>query len=144
MMLHLQKPAEDYISFFQTLTPRSLPLIVQHVSEDVVFRDPFHDVRGIEQMKKIFNHMFETCDHPRFTVIDHAYGKDGMTVYLKWRFTAGTKIGALDFIGVSEVTFDPKGKVASHVDFWDSSAEFYSKISILRPFFTFLRRKASA
>ncbi len=143
-MLNLQKPLEDYVHFFQNLNPRSLNLLDQIVHEDVVFRDPFHDVRGVLEMKKIFIHMFNTTENPKFQVIDRAFGKDEFTAYLKWRFTARAKSITLDFIGMSEVTFDTKGRVISHIDYWDSASEFYSRISILRPLFSFLRKKAAS
>ena len=51
---------DAYQLYMETLTPASLADLSTYVTEDVRFKDPFNDVQGIENMRAIFAHMFET------------------------------------------------------------------------------------
>ena len=55
-------------------------------SADAYFRDPFNEVRGPEAIERIFVHMFQQLDSPRFVVIERAV--DGVGV--NWIRTVDT------------------------------------------------------
>ena len=125
------KPLEEYIQFFETLSPRSLKLIDKVVAPGVRFQDPFNDVLGSDEMQRVLGHMFTQVEDPRFKVHDYAWGKNEDTVFLKWTFFYALKSGRQSFEGVSEVAFDMQGKVVSHIDYWDPTTPVYKRIPIL-------------
>ena len=128
------KAAEDYVLFFETLSSRSLRLLPKHVSPGVRFKDPFNDVIGSDQMERVLAHMFTQLHSPKFKVHDVSWGRDEHTAYLKWTFSyILPKSGQKDsFEGMSEITFHPSGKIASHIDFWDPTYPIYMRVPFLQ------------
>ncbi len=138
-----QKPLEEYISFFETLSPRSIPLIEKVVHPLVHFTDPFNDVRGSADMQAVFKKAFEDVENLKFKVFDHSWGQDEATAYLKWRCDF-SRSGKADYIiGMSEVRFTEEGLVESHYDFWDSGLYVYEKVPVLRTLIRFIKNKLS-
>jgi len=135
--------ARRWGAFFESLTPESLTEIETLCRPDVRFKDPFNDVTGTANLRRIFDHMFETTVNPRFTVIDTAVS--GRTAYLRWRFdfTPKGRSGPWTIDGMSEVTFDEAGLVAAHIDHWDSGEQFYARLPILGTLVRLVRRKLS-
>lgn len=125
---------EDYIQFFEKLSPRSLKLLEKHVSTHVHFQDPFNSVMGVQDMQHVLAHMFTQLHQPKFKVHDAAQGRQENVFYLKWTFSfVLPKTGEKDrFEGVSEVIFDPKGKVSSHIDYWDPTHPVYMRVPFLK------------
>jgi hypothetical protein len=52
--------------------------------------------------------------------------------YLKWRMNARVRVlGDWVVEGLSEVRFDPDGRVAEHRDHWDAAEQFYGRLPLL-------------
>lgn len=142
--LKLQRPLRDYITFFEKLNPRSLKLIGDIMDKNVYFKDPFNAVTGVDQVEKIFAHMFQTMENPKFKVMDYGFGKQGEVAYIRWRFTFMSNGSAQGFDGMSEVEFNADGKVISHVDYWDAGEVVYEKIPLLGAAIRFVKSKLAA
>lgn len=141
--LQYHRPLRDYIEYFEKLSARSVPLLDKVAERDVFFKDPFNEVRGLEKMQAVFEHMFQTLENPKFKVTDIAWGKQGNTAYLKWDFVYSLKGKKHHFEGMSEVTFAPTGKVTSHIDHWDSGL-VYQKIPLLGALIRAVKSKLAA
>ncbi len=138
-----EQALDAYIRFYETMSPDSLSGLDGLVTPDVIFRDPFNDVRGPEAMRRIFAHMFEAVAGPRFYVTYRAF--DGRVCFLRWRFTGvvaamGKEPWTVD--GVSEIHFEEDGRVSAHLDHWDAAGQFYAKLPLVGPIFRFIRRRA--
>lgn len=129
-----------YISFYESLSKDTLVELKQLVTEDVFFSDPFNEVHGVEGYSRVLEDMFRRCHEPRFFVLHSAV--QGSTAYLRWRFEFGKKRRSIE--GVSELQFVADGRVARHVDFWDTSSQLYESIPILSFLFKGLRRFLAA
>ncbi|MBI3505371.1 MAG: nuclear transport factor 2 family protein [Proteobacteria bacterium] len=116
---------DEYAAYLERLTPASLAGLDAYVTQDVRFKDPFNDLRGVDAMRRAFAMAF---DHgpPRFEVIDRARGE--AAGYLLWRYTHGS---GLVVEGMTELRFAPDGRIAEHIDLWDSGVQFYSRIPVL-------------
>ena len=116
---------DAYVAFFETLRRDTLDGLDALVTADVRFRDPFNDVVGVPAMKKALDAAF---DHgtPKFEVTDRARGTKG--AYLLWRFTNGA---GFEIEGMSEIRFAPDGRVAAHLDHWDSGTQFYLRLPVI-------------
>jgi len=130
-------PHDRYRHFLETLTPETLDRLSDQVTEDVRFRDPFNDVRGVEAMMRVFRHMFENVGDIRF-IVRHSMA-DGDTCLMEWRFEG--KLGARPwaFDGTSVVRFAPDGRVTEHVDHWDAARNFYERLPVIGRLLTWLR-----
>ena len=119
-----------YARFYETMSLERLEDLRQIVHRDVHFKDPFNDVRGVERMIAVMRLMY---DHgaPRFVVLDRVMG-DGVG-YLRWRFESTPKGGGAPWIieGMSEVRFDPAGRVSEHIDHWDAAGQFYAHLPVI-------------
>ena len=116
---------DAYVAFFEGLSRDTLDGLDALVVPDVRFRDPFNDVVGAAAMKKALDAAFEH-GMPKFTVTDRARGAKG--AYLLWRFSNGA---GFEIEGMSEIRFAPDGRVAAHLDHWDSGAQFYLRLPVI-------------
>ena len=116
---------DDYVAFFERISLDRLGDLDALVVPDVRFKDPFNDLRGVENMRAALAMAFEH-GKPRFEVIDRARGSHA--AYLLWRYTHGPGF-ALE--GMSEIRFAPDGRIAEHIDHWDSGAQFYARVPVL-------------
>lgn len=123
--------AKRWAALFESLTPARLAELDRLCAPGVRFKDPFNDVVGVEKLRRVFVHMFETVDDPVFSVSDIAVS--GQTAYLRWEFSfrpKGRKAG-WTISGMSEVVFDGAMRVAAHIDHWDASEQFYARLPVL-------------
>jgi steroid Delta-isomerase len=132
---------DRYADAFERLTPDSLTEIRRLCREDVVFVDPFNDIRGVDAFVAVFEHMYDTLAEPRFEILDRAVGGDAG--YIKWRMTGRGKRGSLviDIAGMSEVAFDGAGLVARHIDHWDAASQLYARLPVVGPMIRWLGRR---
>jgi len=134
--------AHDFIAFFETLQPGSLERLADHFADDAHFVDPFNDVRGLTEIRRVFEHMFSTCHEPRFRV-DETIG-DGDVLYLRWRFVYGRADARRTVHGVSRLCFDGDGRVSEHHDYWDPARQIYERIPLLGALLRAVRRRLGA
>ena len=104
----IKKNIETYLKLFSNLNKDNINNFDDLVIEDIVFKDPFNNVKGIKKFKKIFYHMFENVNEPKFTILDHAENKSH--VFLKWKmsFYAFKSLQIIE--GMSDITFNKEGK----------------------------------
>ncbi|HEY8596698.1 MAG TPA: nuclear transport factor 2 family protein [Devosiaceae bacterium] len=134
---------DAYARAFAALEPAGIAALMDLCSDDVIFRDPFNDTVGKDRMRAVFEDMFAHASTPRFEVLDR-FGQ-GRRWILKWRFTATVPvIGALDVTGLSELTLSDDGKVASHLDYWDTGPAIYGRVPVLGTLVNAVRRRLSA
>ena len=69
-----------YVKLFEEMTPQSVDTLADYFAPGAVFQDPFNAVRGTEPITRIFQHMYEVCEQPRFrvnsSVLEGARGLD--------------------------------------------------------------------
>lgn len=127
------------IRYFHDLTPASLTRLPEFYTEQAWFKDPFNEVRGVPAIQRIFAHMFEQVEAPRFVVTERL--ADDNSAMLVWEFRYG-KGGCIR--GVSHLRFADDGRVAYHRDYWDAAEELYMKLPVLGAAMRWLRRRLAA
>lgn len=125
--------------FYEELTPASLDRLPEFYTGDAFFKDPFNEVRGVQALRRIFTHMFERVDEPRFVVTERLAG--GNSAMLVWEFRYG-KEGRIR--GASHLHFADDGRVTYHRDYWDAAEELYMKLPVLGSVMRGLRRAFAA
>ena len=124
---------KKYINLFTKLTLDNIDDFDDLVSENIIFVDPFNDVKGVNAFKKIFYHMFENVKEPKFRIVDFSMGKK--RVFLKWKMTFIAFKSLQTIEGMSELLLNDAGKVTSHIDYWDSLNGLYIKIPFIGYFY---------
>jgi steroid delta-isomerase len=139
-------PVHAYARAFTALTPDNVEKLYDLVADDVFFTDPFNVIHGKDGFRRIFDHMFETCADPSFTVSDVAHSATAS--YLRWQMTGKLKSWPytnLLFDGISEVHVDQQGKISQHIDHWDSASQLIRHLpvigAIIRPILKLFRLK---
>ena len=132
------------ITFFETIDPASTEQIDALYSADAFFKDPFNEVRGIPDIKRIFVHMFVQVEAPRFIVLEAI--EQGDAAFLAWEFRFrmrrfDTKTEQV-IRGSTHIRFDADARVAYHRDYWDAAEELYEKLPVLGGLMRFLKRQA--
>lgn len=130
--------------FFETLTLDSVAQIDSVYADDARFKDPFNEVRGLPEVRRVFVHMFEQVKNPRF-VITRAIS-DGNDAFLTWDFLFSMNSSPDQpqvIRGATHIQFDADGRVAVHRDYWDAAEELYEKLPLLGSLMRFLKRQAA-
>lgn len=135
------KSLSQYIHLLENLDLSNLEQLKSVLSEEVVFSDPFNQVKGIDAYLALLHDMFERLDNVSFIV--HDSQQQDTVAYLYWTFSGHSGVtGWLNFRGSSRLTFDESGTISHHQDFWDS-ANLYEKVPVLGALFRWLRRRVA-
>jgi steroid delta-isomerase len=132
------------VTMFESMGPTDLDRLEDFYTADARFKDPFHEVRGIAQVRRIYAHMFTALVAPRFVVTRRFV--DGSHCMLLWdfHFRLQSNGNAQVIRGSSHLELAPDGRIAVHRDYWDAAEELYEKIPVLGAFMRFLKRRAAA
>lgn len=130
-------------AFWEGLTRERVAILDSVYAPEAYFRDPFNEVRGIQELRRVFGHMYETLDEPRFTITETIL--EANRAVLVWDFDFRIRAwrpGVNRRIhGVSMVRFDPDGRVSYHRDYWDAAGELYSHLPLVGPLMRHLARR---
>ena len=124
---------KNYINLFSNLSSNNIDEFDNLITKDIIFVDPFNNVKGINAFKKIFYHMFENVKEPKFFVLDYSINKQ--RAFLKWKMTFFAFKSMQTIEGMSELLLNDNGKVVSHIDYWDTLNNLFIKIPFIRYFY---------
>jgi len=132
------------VNFFEHLKPGDVAWLGKHYTEQAFFKDPFNEVRDLAGVQRIFAHMFEGLEAPRFEVLAALAEED--QCFLSWNFLFRLKGQALErsIHGSSHLRFASDGRVAYHRDYWDAAEEFYEKLPLLGSLLRWIKRRLRA
>ena len=127
---------EKYVKLFKSLNLENLDKFDELLDDNVYFEDPFNKVYGVENFKRIFSNTLNKLDNVEFKVLN-IISKNNIHI-IKWEmiYFAFNKNNSI--FGLSEVTIGTNKKIVSHVDYWDSYNNFYTKIPIFGLIFRFV------
>jgi steroid delta-isomerase len=135
---------ERIVQRFESLQPEGLDRVAELYTLDARFKDPFNEVQGPEAIRRVFEHMFESLDEPRFVVHDSIV--QGRQAFLTWDFHFRMRRfdGALQTIrGGSHLVLAADGRIALHRDYWDAAEELYEKLPVVGALMRWLKRRAA-
>lgn len=142
--MNYETELERLEQFYENLSEASLAQLPALYARDAQFKDPFNDVRGIDAIIAIFEHMYQQVDDPRFFVRTRV--QQGADAFLVWDFTFRMKRFSKErqcIRGASHIRFDADGAVAVHRDYWDAAEELYEKLPVLGGLMRWLKRAAN-
>ena len=119
----------NYLNLFSNLNKENIKKFDDLVVKDIIFIDPFNNIKGLDNFKNVFYHMFDTVDEPKFYIVDYAQNKDH--IFLKWKMTFYAFKASQTIEGMSDITLNKEGKVISHLDYWDTLNGIFIKLPFL-------------
>ena len=127
---------KKYVKLFKSLNLENLNKFDELLDKNIYFEDPFNKVYGIKNFKRIFSKTLKKLDNVEFKVIN-VISKNNIYI-IKWKmlFFAFNKNNSI--CGLSEVTISKNKKIVSHIDYWDSYNNFFTKIPIFGLMFKFI------
>lgn len=137
-----QAALDRLVRFYETISLTSVRTQFGEIyAGQASFKDPFNEVVGLDAICRIFEHMFEQVDNPRFVVKVRVLQHD--QAFITWDFLFQLKrVSAAEQCvrGATHLEFDAGGKVLLHRDYWDAAEELYEKFPVLGSFMRFLKR----
>ena len=134
------------VAYFENLAPGNLAQLQDYYAPQARFKDPFNEVTGLSEIRRIFEHMFVALIRPRFVVTQHIC--QGEQCFLTWEFRfefrgfhKGQEQGIL---GASHLVLDEHGLVVLHRDYWDAAEELYEKLPWVGGLMRWLKRRANS
>ena len=131
------------INYYHLLTAESLAHMAEFYTLDAYFKDPFDEVRSLEEIQVNFKKMFTHLRDAKFKVTE-SVTQDNTTILI-WDFTFRIPKYKPDITqrirGVSHIRFDANGKVNYHRDYWDAAEELYEKLPLIGGLMRFLKRR---
>ena len=115
--------------FLNGLTPEKLDTLGDIYSPGVEFRNPLHHVRGLPNLRKAYEHLFQQFAQLSVTVSD-VHGDD-RTGFLLWSMDYRHRDDAHALAGTSHIRFAPDGRVATQTDHWDASFAVYGAYPLI-------------
>ena len=149
-MSHSPHPAPSdavstIVQTFENLNPELVAHLAAIYAPDARFKDPFNDVQSLDEIQRIFRHMYVSLENPRFIVTQRIV--DGSQCFLTWEFRFGFrrfKTGQPQCIlGASHLVLGEAGRITLHRDYWDAAEELYEKLPVLGGFMRWLKRRAN-
>ncbi|QJW85952.1 nuclear transport factor 2 family protein [Ramlibacter terrae] len=117
-----------------------------YYTADAFFKDPFNEVQGLAAIRRIYAHMFDALERPRFVVnsrvVDGAQCFPGREFRFAYR---SFRQGETQLVrGGSHLLLAPDGRILHHRDYWDAAEEVYEKLPVLGAVMRWLKRRAAA
>ena len=132
------------VAFFETLSPASLDQLEAIYTPLAYFKDPFNEVRGIHEIRRIFSHMYASLEQPRFVVTSCIV--DGDQCFLSWnfsfRFKRFDRATWQTVRGASHLKFNADGRIDFHRDYWDAAEELYERLPVVGGLMRWLKQRA--
>lgn len=132
------------IERFETLRRGDVARLGEIYTEDARFKDPFNEVQGLAAVQRVFDHMFDALDEPRFVVNEAIV--QGDQCFLVWDFLFRFRRHSREpqtIRGGSHLRFAADGRIALHRDYWDAAEELYEKLPALGTLMRWLKRRAN-
>ena len=134
------KNAKAYVQLFEEISQERLIGIEAFISDDIHFKDPFNELNGIKQFRRLLVKTLRDVKNPQFNVTHKAWSNG--VLFLRWSFNGKVKfLGHWNIEGMSEIQFNSDGLVNEHIDYWDASENFYNKIPFLGTIIQIIRKR---
>lgn len=137
---------ERIVSLFESFAPADVARLGIYYCDDAYFKDPFNEVRGLVPIQRVYGHMFETLDQPRFVIVQQmAQGNECWLVWeFQFRFRSMLRGRAQVVRGATHLLLGADGKILSHRDYWDAAEELYEKLPVIGALMRWLKKRARA
>jgi len=133
---------EQFKRFYRDLQQAGVDDIASVYSDNIVFRDPVHEIRSLTNLHAYLFHMYAGVKRCHFDYLDEliAEGK----AYIKWDMTLEhKKLGDKKIVvrGVSQIEFGEK--IHFHEDFYDMGQLLYEHLPVLGSATRWLKQRLS-
>lgn len=141
--MHNEQALAHFCAFLNKLDNTCTEKLYEVYTEGVVFNDPLHHIEGRQALERYFATMYENVSRCQFTY--HTQQIQGDQAFVTWTMEfvhprlAGGRPIQVD--GCSALTFDNRGKVLRHRDYFDAGAMLYEHLPLMGRVIRWLKRR---
>jgi len=135
---------DEIVQWFESLTRDSAGDVGRYYAPAAFFKDPFNEVTGLAAIERVFVHMFDQVDAPRFRILERWEAPHGAMLTWEFHFRLKGTDAPQIVRGASHLRFAPDGRIAYHRDYWDTAEELYAKLPLIGALTRFLQRRGRA
>lgn len=117
---------DHFCQFFEQLSQNDIDRFGEFYAHQAHFKDPFHEVQCLNDIKTIFSHMFQVAPEAKF-LIQHRFINDDSAMII-WTMMLNVRNQNISIKGTSHLVFNEQGLVVLHRDYWDTGEELFSKL----------------
>lgn len=133
---------QTFAQRFASLNKDNLERLCELYSDDVLFRDPLHEVRGLSTLQRYFAELYANVDELHFDF--HGFDQTGEGQgYLRWtmryRHPRLARGAPIEVQGCSHLQW--RDKVHLHHDYFDAGALLYEQLPVLGQAIRWLKRR---
>ena len=144
--MNAETAVDRIVELFESMVPGDVHRLHDYYQPDAWFKDPFNEVRGLPRVQRVFAHMFDTLEQPRFRVTTRIV--QDRECFLAWEFRFGLqrRRGDKELLvrGGSHLKLAKDGRIAWHRDYWDAAEELYEQLPVLGALMRWLKRRAAS
>jgi hypothetical protein len=128
-MVDLDMQMARFITLWENFTPETTTpqVIADFYGQKAHFQDPVDNVKGVDNIYKVFYGYFDKADHIVFKDIEYVASNEKRLAFMSWTMMFEYKKShrAIVIEGSSRIRFDKNdGKIIDHVDYWDKSFKY--------------------
>lgn len=135
---------DEIVRWFESITRETAGDVDRYYAPEAFFKDPFNEVTGVAAIGRVFAHMFDQVDVPRFRILERWEAPHGAMLTWEFHFRLHGNDMPRTVRGASQLRFAPDGRIAYHRDYWDAAEELYAKLPMIGPLMRFLQRRGRA
>ncbi|WP_375579768.1 nuclear transport factor 2 family protein [Marivirga tractuosa] len=132
---------EKFKHYFSPIDFTNQSILNDIYSKNIIFKDPIHEIEGIENLKKYFNKLNENLIEGSFYFTDESMVEN--KVFLSWNM--GLKLKRpkknVKASGISVLIIEDK--IISQRDYFDAGELFYENIPVLGGIIRSIKKKLS-
>lgn len=140
--IHGRELLENFKNFYKDLNQAEIDDLEKIYDEDIIFRDPVHEIRGLNNLHSYMYDMYANVKRCHFDYLDQIV-TDGRA-FIKWDMTfAHAKLGCKDIVvrGITHIAFSEK--ITFHEDCYDMGQMLYENVPLLGMSTRWLKRRLS-
>lgn len=130
-----------FMAYFEEINPEAIDDLNDIYADNILFRDPIHEISGIDSLKAYFKSLNKNLHSGtfEFSTVDLA----GNICYLQWimRLTLKRPMKKIEVKGISILTFEEK--ITFQQDYFDMGALAYEHIPLIGGIIKGLKKRMS-
>ena len=135
---------EGFVATYQKLNNSNLNKLADIYHQDITFRDPLHQIQGVDNLTNYFEHLYENLISSEFVLISHIDKGSEAAIYWQMHLRH-KKINSGNTITVEghSLLRRQDNRVIYHRDYFDIGSMIYEHLPVLGWIIRLIKRKAS-
>ena len=133
---------DQFKQLYQRLNKYNIKSILSEVyGENIVFIDPFHEIRGLNELSHYFENLYENVGYCRFEFNDEMTGKNAASPYRTMELSHRRLNNGERIFVPGNTLIRYTDKVFYHRDYFDAGNLIYENVPLLNHAVNFIKAR---